>query len=1043
MNSEWIGQVKDRPVDQILDLLNKQRGRLGSWGPCPACSETKRSRDDHRMACGVSRDRKGWACHKCGAKGDGVDLIAFEQFGRRSSELDGTNWGAIRTWAERHGLCSPTASGGGERSSLPSVGDLLGGNRRKSTGSSASSLVCDPGSSPDPGGPATPSPQPQPPPPGGAFSWSPDLVEQASNDLWTEDGAGVRAYLMESRKFSEGTIREFGLGARFIRSPDGRVLQQFLVIPLKDERGVAINARFRIIPGPCLDCGGQGGSCRRCKGSGHVLEKPKYRVCSGRPLPLFGSDRLGNDLSGQVIITEGELDVIALYEYGFTVSVVSGTAGAGALHDEWLDQLEPYSNLVIAYDDDDAGNEGAKKFAEKMGADRVSRTRFPHNDAGECLKQGVPEHMIRRCLEQSRPMFGIGIKRVDAYGSVIETLVLNPDTHRGRPSSSKRLTKCLGGHRPGLRIVSGDTGQGKAQPVTEKVLTPNGWVAIGSLQPGDLVYSIDGKPTRVMGVFPQGLRDVVKVELSCGTEILCDHEHLWSVQTDQQASRSSGFHVKTASEISDTVHAGARRRWRLPLPSPVDLPTAKLPLDPYALGVLLGDGALTQSGVVFDNSDAYIMRSVELSLPDGHRMSRTQMGRCTTRCRIAGPTGRPGSNKVLSALQRMGLFGCTSSEKFIPASYLVSSEQQRRAILAGLLDTDGTVEAGVPIFTTTSPQLARGVQSLAHSLGGSTRTSSKIPTFRYKGEKKTGQRAYSVRIWLPDGQSPFRLPRKRDLVQHQIGPVRKIHSVTPVGKAECVCIAVEHPSQLYITKGWALTHNTTFATWAAWDEVKLNKVPVMVTSFEQTPIGTVQKLLRMELGGDFTKVTPEERAEALLELGTLPIHVVDHYGHIPLDKMMQTIRYGVRRLGVKHILIDHLGFLIPEDADSKDERRAIEVIIRALAITAKTLGVLITLICHPRNTPPGERVQMNHIKGASAIKQDADEVLIVVRQPPRPKAKPPIPYPTSRVFVDKCRSEFGIAGSDCTLAFGPLSLHYCDAWDDTPEGNTGALVVTP
>lgn len=660
----------------VISLLNLQAGRARSFGACPACGELKRSSGDHRFACGITKDGRGWSCHKCKAKGDGVDLISHSKYGKRSNDLGGPEWAALRAWCAETGLASPAAPGGESRASVKPMSGVIDNlmGRRKPRERSA----------PAESAPAESAPS------GGTFGWSDELTTQCEDALWGPDGAGVLAYL-ESRGFVEGTIKEFRLGAKLVRSGE-LVVEQHLTIPLCDERGVPINMRFRAIPGDCLACMGTG--CSRCGQSGEAKAKPKYRVCKGRPLPLFGCDRFSSDLKKAVIVTEGELDAIALHQYGYHSSVVSGTAGAGALTDEWLDLLEPFTHFVLAYDDDEAGHKGADAFAEKMGKDRCSRAIFVHPDAGSCLEANLPAASMRRCIEQAKPMFGIVIRRVNEYATELEQLVSNPESLRGRPFSSARLGECLGGQRAGLRIISGDTGQGK----------------------------------------------------------------------------------------------------------------------------------------------------------------------------------------------------------------------------------------------------------------------------------------------------------------------------------------------------------TTFATWLAWDEARLG-TPVMLTSFEQKPIGTVQKLIRMQLGNDFTKVTKAERLEALDELGKSPIHVLHHYGHIPAEKLMQTIRYAVRRLGVRHIVVDHLGFLIPPDAE--DERRAIEGIIRALALTAYSASVLITLICHPKNVRPGERVTMRDLKGASAIRQDADEVLIVEAMPPRPNATPPRPWPTSRVHIDKCRSEFGRPNSKCTLAFGPLSCVYADSWESTPEGNSGLLVVTP
>ena len=125
------------------------------------------------------------------------------------------------------------------------------------------------------------------------------------------------------------------------------------------------------------------------------------------------------------------------------------------------------------------------------------------------------------------------------------------------------------------------------------------------------------------------------------------------------------------------------------------------------------------------------------------------------------------------------------------------------------------------------------------------------------------------------------------------------------------------------------------------------------------------------------------------------------------------------------ILIDHLGFLISSEAE--DERREIETVVRALALLAYNEGITICLIAHPNNQSVAQRrrVQMHDLKGASAIRQDASIVMVIERGQPDRNT----PYNHSKVHLDKCRSEFGLAGQNITLAFDPESVKYAD----TPE----------
>ena len=103
--------------------------------------------------------------------------------------------------------------------------------------------------------------------------------------------------------------------------------------------------------------------------------------------------------------------------------------------------------------------------------------------------------------------------------------------------------------RRGRAAIFADTGLGKAQPVDEPVATPNGWKAIGDLHIGDEVMSDDGKPTSVLGVFPQGKRPIYRVTMNDGSWTDCDPEHLWVVATDLQLSRGQGWQCLSLADI--------------------------------------------------------------------------------------------------------------------------------------------------------------------------------------------------------------------------------------------------------------------------------------------------------------------------------------------------------------------------------------------------------------------------------------------------------------------------------------------------------------
>ena len=348
---------------------------------------------------------------------------------------------------------------------------------------------------------------------------------------------------------------------------------------------------------------------------------------------------------------------------------------------------------------------------------------------------------------------------------------------------------------------------GKAQPLDAKVLTPAGWRCMGDLQVGDLVIAADGRPAPVVGIYPQGCRDVYRVEFTDGSSTECDLEHLWTVRRNADTP----WETLTLAELMGrglTYHRADGReeaKYQVPLLEPVEFESlGDLPLDPYVFGVLLGNGAFSNHYVRLSSKDQFILDEVADRLPDGVTLEYTGQG-CDYYLKGNGPPGRGKLNPVVEALRDLGLMGHRSEDKFVPEVYKRASVEDRLALLQGLMDTDGYVgpENHTLEFVTVSPRLAEDVADLVGSLGGVTRVE----------QKKTGhQLAY--RVYPALGLPLFRLPRKAEAWSRHERPVeRRIKSAVFVGSKPAQCIMIDHPDHLYVTDDYVVTHNTVnFAT---------------------------------------------------------------------------------------------------------------------------------------------------------------------------------------------------------------------------------------
>lgn len=357
----------------------------------------------------------------------------------------------------------------------------------------------------------------------------------------------------------------------------------------------------------------------------------------------------------------------------------------------------------------------------------------------------------------------------------------------------------------GYGILQAPTGAGKAQPSTEPVLTKDGWKPIGQVSTNDLVYGSDGLLHKVVGVFPQGTRPIYELTFSDGSKVRSDIDHLWT------------FHVwTTEKEVTKTLKEWLtvplrkpgnppRNNLFLPMVAPIQYENAVLPLDPYTLGALLGDGGLSALTPRFTSMDDEIVSSLEF--PAGVTAKKTQTLSSGRASNYSLSYKKRHINPLTSVLKNMGLYGLKSGSKFIPEIYKRSATEQRLAVLQGLFDTDGYVErSGVIDYLTKSITLADDVSEIVESLGGTASRSIKCQT--YNGESREYAR---LRIKLPWNLAPVRLDRKLIVWHNATGqrpPYRALISVERVEDSEATCIAVSAPDQLYVTRHHILTHNT-------------------------------------------------------------------------------------------------------------------------------------------------------------------------------------------------------------------------------------------
>lgn len=386
--------------------------------------------------------------------------------------------------------------------------------------------------------------------------------------------------------------------------------------------------------------------------------------------------------------------------------------------------------------------------------------------------------------------------------------------------------------------------EASAQPLDTLVPTPFGWTEFGELQPGSLVFSVDGSVTTVTGVFPKGKKMVYELTFTDGVSTRACGEHLWRVDSDMGRETR----ILTTQELNLAAES-TRAHYLFPICAPVEYPWRPTPLDPWLVGVLIGDGYICGNVISFSSADLDLVARVREAVPQGYEVrkatgteysyiiaSKTRgagyekasirqkangyevsvageyMGRRWTyeealslhkdSMRATYGEDYPEVN-IRQALRELGLLGKKHNEKFIPPVYLRNSVDVRLEILRGIMDTDGSSgQHNGAVLEQTSERLAQDVEEIVRSLGGFVRTT-KTPA-RQKGWKDS----YRQNIRAKNVSEFFWLPRKRDRSTSSNGFVRKLVSIELVGEEEVQCIAVDNPSSLYLTDNFIVTHNT-------------------------------------------------------------------------------------------------------------------------------------------------------------------------------------------------------------------------------------------
>ena len=644
-------------------------------------------------------------------------------------------------------------------------------------------------------------------------------------------------------------------------------------------------------------------------------------------------------------------------------------------------------------------------------SNRVLRDAYGEHESARLVLESAEKSFFEIAEEKvSGDMTKLGAVAMDVYETIYDR------GRRGVDTDFVDLDEMLNGLQPGeMIIVAARPSMGKAQPLDAKVLTPSGWRLMGELRPGDALASVDGRPSKVVGVYPQGERQIYRVTLADGRSCECCAEHLWSVHFRGW----DGPRVVETRELIDIL-GKARYRNRLWVETFDGTfgSDAGLPLDPWLLGLLLSEGRLGGSSVRFSTAEPQVVEAVAATA--GEAFEVVHAGAYDYRVRQAGGAavaGVQGSrpNPLKTALLDLGLWDVKAHEKFVPAPYLTATADSRRRLLAGLLDGDGWVETfGAVRFATASRQLAADVVDLVRSLGGTASFTEKVTAYTYRGERRVGRTAHVCNLQHPNAAEWFTLPAKRDRLAGGRQRQRRLNvrSIEPTRVTPAQCIAVSHPSRLYVTDDYVVTHNTAFAMNIV-QNVAAKNIPCAVFSLEMSKQQLAQRMLCSRAGVDGHKVrksilTTEEYhrlAQVVNEVDKFPVWVDDSPGLTLLDLRAKARRLA-RQHGIKLIMIDYMQLMDNPGPESRQQQ--ISEISRGIKAVARELNVPVVCLSQLNRQSEGRdghRPRMSDLRESGSIEQDADVVALLHREDYYRQTEPDyMPTNEAEVIIAKQRN---------------------------------------
>ena len=525
-----------------------------------------------------------------------------------------------------------------------------------------------------------------------------------------------------------------------------------------------------------------------------IMSVKDYQI---KPTYFSGENRLAYQFIYDTVLSTGEVPSVRAFQrkfprYELDYVIVDGEKVVGTEENIkfWCDELRlKVKHNTLA--------DVVNKMAEKLQD-------FQTEDAYALLKKEIA-YIESEVVESSDVDLTKGTEdRKQAYLDR-----KNNKGMRGIPTGFKHLDYILKGlENETLTTVIAQTGVGKALTLDTPVLTRDGFVPMREIKVGTEVFSRDGKYYPVSAIYPQGKKAVYRVSFEDGTHVDCCKEHLWMFKTTDDVTRCKEWRVASLETIM-TNHPIKRDRGyniSIPVTSAIRFDKTNLPLDPYVLGALLGDGGFTTDRISFTTVDPSLVDKLNKRLTSFNGAFTQNSG---NKIQYNFLSNNARENKLYRCIKSLGLQGTNSETKFIPREYLTAPIQDRLELVRGLVDTDGTVTSrGFVQYHTGSETLCRDFAYLIRSLGYRCR----IKVYRRNGKNLP---EYKVHVSAKTRELFSSQHRKEQFEAHYESnrhnhyKLLKVVSIEELNKEEDMqCITVDSPDHTFICGDFIVTHNT-------------------------------------------------------------------------------------------------------------------------------------------------------------------------------------------------------------------------------------------